>query len=473
MKKLLLLLLSVTCTAGAQQILVPPYLQPGNSPALTKEQKVLIWQTDSVPGAFKVEYGQGANFEELQKPLTAKISSVQLRINNKTTVLYRAQLSRITFDNEYVYRVTLNGNLVATTSFNSRTKKPQTRFVVFGDCGAGTPQQAKIAYQVYNQRPQFVLITGDNVYSDGLGREYLRNFFPYYLAPEADSLKGAPLMSSVPFYTMLGNHDVHGTDLDKTPDGLAYFYYADLPLNAPVTELTIKATGSPDRVKDFNKNTDSRFPGIANYSFDYGNVHIACLDANMYTNPLDPTLMAWLQNDMKTSRADWKIVAFHHPGFNTANTHYDDQLMRLCSPQFESMGVDIVFSGHVHNYQRSKPLIFSPKKNEDQTLYIITPEGRVDGEFELDEQFDGKTNTKPKGIIYIVTGAGGATLYDPGLSGNQDLWKHNLPGNWVPFTTKLISDIHSFTLIETEQKKLTLKQLNDAGKVLDEITVTK
>ncbi|MDH4090222.1 MAG: metallophosphoesterase [Cyclobacteriaceae bacterium] len=473
MKKLLLLLLSVTCTAGAQQLLVPPYLQPGNSPALTKEQKVLIWQTDSVPGSFKVEYGQGSNFEDIQKVSTAKISSVQLRIDNKTTVLYRAQLSRVTFDNEYVYRVTLNGNPVATKSFNSRTKKPQTRFVVFGDCGAGTPQQAKIAYQVYNQKPQFVLITGDNVYSDGLGREYLRNFFPYYLAPEADSLKGAPLMSSVPFYTMLGNHDVHGTDLDKTPDGLAYFYYADLPLNAPVTELTIKATGSPERVKDFNKNTDNRFPEIANYSFDYGNVHIACLDANMYTNPLDPTLMAWLQNDMKTSRADWKIVAFHHPGFNTANTHYDDQLMRLCSPQFESMGVDLVFSGHVHNYQRSKPLIFSPKKNEDHTLYIITPEGRVDGEFELDEQFDGKTNTKPKGIIYIVTGAGGATLYDPGLSGNPDLWKHDLPGNWVPFTAKLIADVHSFTLIETEQKKLTLKQVNESGKVLDEITVTK
>ena len=280
-------------------------------------------------------------------------------------------------------------------------------------------------------------------------------------------------MGSVPFYMMLGNHDVHGADLDRLPDGLAYFYYADLPQNAPVTELTIKATGSSDKVKTFNKNTERRFPQIANYSFDNGNVHIACLDANMYTNPLDPILISWLQNDMNSSKAQWKIVAFHHPGFNNSTTHYDDQLMRLCSPQFEKMGVDLVLSGHVHNYQRSKPLKFNPTKNDAGTMYVISPEGRVDGDFELDEEFDGITKTKPKGIIYIVTGAGGAVLYDPGISNKPELWKHNFPGNWVPFTVKLISDVHSFSLIETEDKKLTLKQISDSGAVLDEITVTK
>jgi hypothetical protein len=147
--------------------------------------------------------------------------------------------------------------------------------------------------------------------------------------------------------------------------------------------------------------------------------------------------------------------------------------MRLLSPIFEQLGVDLVLTGHVHNYQRSVPLTFDPKKNEAGTQYVITEEGHVDGKFTLDEIYDGVTNTKPKGIIYIVSGAGGAPLYDSSISGNPELWKHEPPENWVPFTKKLVSDINSFTLIETEGKKLTLKQLDTQGVAFDQIIMTK
>ena len=46
-------------------------------------------------------------------------------------------------------------------------------------------------------------------------------------------------------------------------------------------------------------------------------------------------------------------------------------------------------------------------------------------------------------------------------------------GNWVPFTVKLVADVHSFTKIETNGKKLVLKQIDDKGKTFDEITITK
>ncbi|MDZ7645921.1 MAG: metallophosphoesterase [Cytophagales bacterium] len=152
-----------------------------------------------------------------------------------------------------------------------------------------------------------------------------------------------------------------------------------------------------------------------------------CLDANSYTNPLDPNLIQWLAEDLRNSKADWKIVAYHHPGFNSSKAHYDYQYMRLLSPIFEQLGVDLVLTGHVHNYQRSVPLTFDPKKNEDGTQYVITEEGHVDGKFTLDEIYDGVTNTKPKGIIYIVSGAGGAPLYDNSISGNPEMWKHEPP----------------------------------------------
>ncbi|MCU0369716.1 MAG: metallophosphoesterase family protein [Cyclobacteriaceae bacterium] len=479
-----ILLSIVSLALDAQQLLVPPYLQPGNSSPLTKEQPVLIWQTDSIPGEYKVEYVLGSSIEGATKMMSTKVTSVKLNLKNKTTYLYRATLPKLKLDTQYAYRVSLKGNPIASGVYHSRTKKVQTRFAVFGDCGAGTPQQAAIAYQVFQQKPQFVLVTGDNVYRSGLEKEYRENFFPYYTAKEASPEKGAPLMNTLPFYMLLGNHDVYGDDFDKTPDGLAYFYYNDLPLNGPVTDFVTKPTGNEQLIKAFKTNVGSRYPRMSNFSFDYGNVHIACLDANPYTNPLDPTLVQWLADDMRNSKADWKIVSYHHPGFNSSKAHYNYQQMRLLSPVLEQLGIDMVLTGHVHNYQRTVPLKFEPKRDSTGTRYLISEEGRVDGKFTLDEKFDGINNTKPNGIIYIVTGAGGAPLYDTSLrggaplydtslSGKPDLWKHDPQANWVPYTTKIVSDIHSFTLIETDGKTLLLKQMNAKGEVFDQIKVTK
>jgi acid phosphatase type 7 len=469
---LFFLLLTATC-AGAQEVLVPPYIQPGNVSNLSREQKVIIWQTDSISGTYKVEYTPGSSFASGQKPITGKVSSVTLKLNNKTTILYRAPLTGLKFDESYTYRVSLNNKVIGEATFETRTKKPETRFAVFGDCGTGSSQQAEIAYQVSLQKPQFVLMTGDNVYVRGQEHEYRKNFFPYYLSREATPINGAPLMRSIPFYMVLGNHDVYSEDLDKYDDGMAYFYYNDLPLNAPVPSETARVTGADDKVKMYKKNTAPRFPKMANFSFDYGNVHIVCLDANDYINPLDPALMQWLIEDMNSSKADWKIVSFHHPGFNTSKAHYDYQRMRLLAPVLERLGVDLVLNGHVHNYQRSAPLKFEPVMDAKREMYLISPQGRVDGTFTLDNEFDGQTNTKANGVIYVVTGAGGRALYDTGITENPELWKHEPPENWVPFMKRVVSHIHSFTMIETNGKTLKLQQLDATGNVFDEITMTK
>jgi hypothetical protein len=272
---------------------------------------------------------------------------------------------------------------------------------------------------------------------------------------------------------ILGNHDVYGANFDKTPDGLAYFYYNDLPMNGPTKQYTVEATGKPELIKAFKSNTDNRFPKMSNFSFDYGNVHIVCIDANPHASPLEPALVQWIKEDLKNSRADWKIVTYHHPAFNSSKAHYDYQQMRLLSPVIEPLGVDLVLTGHVHNYQRTMPLTFEPKLDSAGTHYVVTEEGRVDGKFKLDERYDGITNTKPKGIIYVVSGAGGAVLYDAPISGKPELWTHEPAQNWVPYTVKLVSNIHSFTMIETNGKKLVLKQMDAKGVVFDEITITK
>ena len=101
---------------------------------------------------------------------------------------------------------------------------------------------------------------------------------------------------------------------------------------------------------------------MANYSFDYGNSHWTFLDSNVYVDWSDAYLRNWLARDLAAARhATWKFVVFHHAAFNSSRAHFSEQQMRLVSDILEQRGVDIVFNGHVHNYQRTRPLKFLAK----------------------------------------------------------------------------------------------------------------
>jgi hypothetical protein len=83
----------------------------------------------------------------------------------------------------------------------------------------------------------------------------------------------------------------------------------------------------------------------------------------------------------------------------------------------------------------------------------------------LDKKFDGKKVKAPKGVIYIVSGAGGNDLYNVDQTTDTD--------NWMKFTSKFVSDVHSFTLAEVKGKTLEIKQLTATGKVLDKFVIEK
>ena len=133
--------------------------------------------------------------------------------------------------------------------------------------------------------------------------------------------------------------------------------------------------------------------------------------------------------------------------------------MRGLAPLFERYKVDVVFAGHVHNYQRSLPLTFAPKQKGPDA------KGYLPGDWTLDKEYDGVKKTHPKGIIYLVTGAGGANLYN--------LEQQDYPQTWQPFTTKLISKTHSFTLVDLTDKQMTVKQVSETGDEVDSFVITK
>ncbi|MCZ2147715.1 MAG: metallophosphoesterase [Bryobacterales bacterium] len=122
----------------------------------------------------------------------------------------------------------------------------------------------------------------------------------------------------------------------------------------------------PYVLQPFLDSAGKQFPRMASYSFDYGNSHWTVLDSNKYAEWTSPALRNWLEKDLASAQsAKWRFVIFHHPGFNSSKAHFKDQWMRLLAPIFEQGKVDIVFAGHVHNYQRSHPLRLIPEKPEE------------------------------------------------------------------------------------------------------------
>ena len=143
--------------------------------------------------------------------------------------------------------------------------------------------------------------------------------------------------------------------------------------------------------------------------------------------------------------------------------HFAEQYMRLLSPVFEANHVDMVFAGHVHNYQRSFPMTFVPAPQPDGSA--VSPRGEVAGEWKLDKSFRDGAKGGPHGVIYIVSGAGGAELYNPEQQVD--------PASWQGFTDKFISQVHSLSVVDIDGKTFRLKQVSETGETVDSFQIVK
>jgi hypothetical protein len=144
---------------------------------------------------------------------------------------------------------------------------------------------------------------GDNMYGSQRPSDYVRKFEQPY----------APLLAAgVKFQASIGNHD--------RPEQTSY--------------------------KLFNMN------GQRYYTYARGSVRFFALDSNY----MDPKQIAWLDGALRDAREEWKICYFHHPLYSNAARHGSAVDLRvLLEPLFAKYGVDVVFSGHDHVYERIKP----------------------------------------------------------------------------------------------------------------------
>ena len=290
-----------------------------------------------------------------------------------------------------------------------------------------------------------MVVTGDVVYIRGRVSEYLDHFFPVYNSDRAGRAWGAPLLRSTLFLAAPGNHDLIERDLDTHPDGLAYFYYWAQPLNGPTAPAGSpgfpRLKGSPARRKAFLDAAGPAYPRMANYSFDYGDVHWTVLDTNPYADWTDPALRAWLDADLASARGA-------RPGGSSPSTTRRSTRRRptptssgrASSPTFEAHGVALVFSGHVHNYQRTYPLAVRRRPRRPPAARPTARTARSRAAGRSTRPSTASTRTRPDGVIYVVTGAGGARLYN--TEQNDD------PASWQPFTARFVSNVHSLTVVD-------------------------
>jgi predicted MPP superfamily phosphohydrolase len=138
--------------------------------------------------------------------------------------------------------------------------------------------------------------------------------------------------------------------------------------------LSVIATlGNHDVVVDRGKSTIGYFnlPGPW-YSATMKNVDFFVLDAN---RPEDPSQEAWLTDALARSHNRWKVAVFHQPAFSCSMHDGDPRIVQRWVPLFQKYGVDLVLSGHDHNYQRFAL---------DSTPYVVTG-GAGSDLYKLDE----------------------------------------------------------------------------------------
>jgi predicted phosphodiesterase len=326
-----------------------PYLQ-----SVTPNTIVIVWETDQ-PSTGEIAYSETAEYaSHVADPTVGTRHVVTLTgLMPYTLYQYRVESSG----------VPLNGG--GETTFRTAAGPDQTRFtfVVFGDTRTQHQAHQAVVDQIRAQEPDFVVHTGDLVDMGSASHQW-ETFFEIE----------RELMARVPLFPALGNHE------GSNPN---YFDLFHLPGN-------------------------ERW-----YTFDYGNARFVCLQVDGIADfGPQSEQYAWLEQTLAANTQPWLFVYFHIPPYTSVEDQREEPVRQTLTPLFEQYGVDIVFNGHKHNYERNEV----------------------------------------NGVTYVVTAGGGAPLYAMDES--------------EP-TQVMFVQAHHLTLMEIDGHRLKATIIDSEGEVLD------
>jgi hypothetical protein len=198
-------------------------------------------------------------------------------------------------------------------------EKDSVKFLAVGDTGTGSKAQYQLAqrmseyHNIFNF--DFAIMVGDNIYGSENPADFKKKFEDAY---------GPLVKTGVKFYAALGNHDESKQRLYE-------------PFNMDGKEY---------------------------YRLRMGDAAFYALNSNY----MDKLQLDWLSSELSKDDAKWKIAFFHHPPYSSGGKHGSSVGLReTLEPLFIRYGINAVFTGHEHFYERLKP--------QNGIYYFITGAG--------------------------------------------------------------------------------------------------
>ena len=261
-------------------------------------------------------------------------------------------------------------------------KDGSVRFAVIGDTGTGDEAQLSVARQMARQHEktpfEFVLMLGDNIYERGEEK---------YVKPRFEEPYKRLLDAGMKFYATLGNHDI------------------------------IKGLEFQTRYPNFNMGGRRYYNFTKGASENYENLlEFFALDSNLMTDEQ----LKWLDDNLKSSKARWKIAFSHHSIYSSSRMHSQYVKLRAqLEPLYVKHGVAAVFAGHSHCYERIKP---------------------------------------QKGVNYFTEGASGEI-------------KHKTLDRGGPFFAAGEDQKNSFLIVQVSESDLKVEAIGADGNLIDSFTI--
>lgn len=357
----------------------------------------VTWMTDSVSDSNIVRYGIDSTDE-------FEAEGYSFQANGELGVVHVVEISDLDPDTTYLYQVGgPTGGWSGEYAFSTGVGPcQQFKFAALGDNRPDTdwlPQfhWNPVLQETVNDGPHFIVHTGDIVKSGdetGQWNTFLESSEPH--------------MAQYPVMPAIGNHD----DGPADGEGANYNQVFSLPVNE-VTET-----------EDY-------------YYFTYGNAIFVSLSSQTYTGGdyKFQEQAEWLDQVLTDNPAKWRFVYLHHPPY-TSHLTFDliftevefnhppneNQQNETLVPIFDKHHVDIVFTGHNHYYERLGPMVQGPDPAEGTPVVSFAD-----------------------GTVYVVTGGGGAFVYDEfdilGIDIDLVDWVCN-PGNKAAGSTVCKGDLH-------------------------------
>jgi hypothetical protein len=368
---LVLAALAWSTLAGAAVVTRGPFLQVG-----TTQSVVVRWRTD-VPTDSRVRYG----FVPGLLPLAAAVED--------SSTEHEVKLTGLTPGMRVYYAVGSKSGDLAGPDADTWYDVPTTllapfRVWILGDSGQSGPKQSRVrdAYYAYtgSVKTDVWLMLGDNAYETGTDAEFQTQLFDPY----------ASFLRSHVLWPTRGNHEVLRTGLD-------YYDLFTLPVDGD-------AGGLPSGTEAW-------------YSFDHGDAHFVCLDSEGSSRLPGGAMLTWLDADLASTDKRWTIAFWHHPPYSKG-THDSDtdtrmtQMRQYALPILEAHGVDLVLTGHSHNYERSFLVDghYGLSTTLQPSMIRDGGDGRPDGD---GPYLKPPGNAPHAGAVYTVMGVSSSTATAP------------------------------------------------------------